>query len=176
MKMKMKLVLMLFLSMTSCKKNSLKDDSKKLSYIKTCIDKILETKEGIQISNCYIVNPYMSEFLFKEYSNNNELELFKKISSNQIDFKTGNDKENTNFLQKLTRFSKCENSYTILNFSLINNSIIYAELIDCKTEVARGKLTFSYLFNDVSQVYRYYFMLGDDGQVNEFLMDAIYYD
>lgn len=170
------LILLTFFSTVSCKKKATLNNSKKIDIIKTCIDRVLETKEGIQISNCYIVNPYLNKILFEEGLDNKKQELYEKLYLKQIDINVINKKQDIEFLQKLTDFSVCKSSYTILDVSLINDNIVYVELIDCKTEIDIQKLTSSYNFNNVNQVYSYCFILKNDGQIDKFFVDGIYYD
>lgn len=178
--MKYKLIIILtFILFISCKKKKITLNLNDEKIIENCIKKIFDNEDMIEMKECYMVTPYLRSFPISYYPSKSIKTLFEKSNFDDDNFskiQSSIDSKYKNvYFEELTKHSNCNESHTILTFSGAYNNLIFAQLIDTYEKVDKNKLKANYEIKP-SQIFYYIFILNDEGEVEDYFQNAIFYD
>ncbi|MFC4634654.1 hypothetical protein ACFO3O_12085 [Dokdonia ponticola] len=163
----------------SCKSNeTCVKELEKNDYliIQKCINKVLETKEGISIDS-YLVKPYLDQVSFKPYSKEEIEKTFKRLEMS-FDEVVSMNEESANCKE---RYYKDLSSLSSTNSDAVvfSTTRLYGDLIQIKLTSYYGEVDEDKIKNeeklDINQMYEYLFKVEDEN-VKILLQSSTFYD
>jgi len=172
------LIFFLIFSLNSCKEKETCFEKGDELVIRKCIDKILETREGQEIKDCYLVSPYLDTLSLVPYSEDEKKSLFEALDMSEKGFYKAQKeilKCGDNYFDSLVSLSNCDTSYDVFKVNKVYENLVQVRFTDYYEQVGMQQLKDNVEFKP-NQMYEYVCVLKKDGEVDIILTTASFYD
>ncbi len=178
MRFRLVFVFLLF-SLTNCQKGKICFEKDDKLIIKKCIDKILETSEGKQVKDCYLVRPYLDTLSLTSYSKEENKILLDNINFNNEELLTIRKdtvlKCQNSYIEVLADLSICDESYTIFSTTKIYDNLVQIRLVDHYESIDINQIRDKFAIRP-NQIFEYIFIIRRNGEVDVLLQNDVFYD